>query len=203
MLFSTDDPDANGQKLAAMLQKELGRAEPVSHRVVGGESFRPAKDLPSSERLQQALGGSADVLYNLQFDFEEPRSWDLYVPVMRAWGFVVAARLFYAAWLDGTISGEVHLPEKGPAKAFQGHDHTAGLLNRDRALVKRLSRFARTRVQVGDRHLAMPRRVTLSPEPDRTRFVLATMTHQRWFGLRNQLEPQVFLQLASQVEHAV
>ncbi|MBV9241040.1 MAG: hypothetical protein JO314_03440 [Acidobacteria bacterium] len=202
LAYTSQDPIYVGQKIEEKIREEIGSSTPLPYTVEQGDAASVSAGSFLKDIGKGLIGGSADVLFYLNFEFPGQRPATLQVAVNRQGVGSHAGLCMYNAKIAKPVPGETSLDDPkffGKSK-FSGDGATAEKLNSNGDLIKIANGLARLEGESGGMGLKIKRCCRVVPDGEGGNLIVATLPRPTKMGMSAAVDVQDFFHLAQLVE---
>src|SRR5918912_2867888 len=199
--YSSHKVEEIAPKVEEIVRGDVGAPGPLPYQIEEGNAGSMTAGKFLGDIASGLFGGKSYVLFNMHFDFTQPRSAHLQATVHRQGLGAYVGPLLYSTWLQKPVGGEIWLedPKMFGKSKFKG-DPAAERLNANGDLIKLANNFARTEAHSGALKLTIKRFCKIMPQPQGTMLVIGTLPRQIKMGFSAASDAQDFFNLAQMIE---
>lgn len=203
LAYNSQDPDVVGPKVAELVQEET--KETPKYEVELGDAKPTSVGTVVLEGLDLLLGGKqATRLFTLYFDVQAPGHMTLAIPLDRQGVGCHGGGMTFVAPLSKPV-GNVTLgaPKFLGGMKFEGDQETAGKLNSNGDLMKKLKDFVRTKANLGGVDITIGQYFKIIKDGDSSAIVANNMPKPLKMGFAVSLEISAFAEIVKMIEATV
>jgi len=202
LAYTSHDVAEIGPKVEEKIREEGGSEAPIPYQVEDGNAGEMTVGKFFGDIADRLRGAESNVLFNLHFDFAQPRPVHLRLSMNRQGVGSHAGRLLYSTQLAKAVGGEIYLEDPkffGKSK-FKG-DPASERLNGNGDLVKLANELARVESQSGGLTLKIKRLCKVVPgENGGAQLIVATLPRPTKMGFSAAVDAPQFFELAQMIE---